>query len=286
MKEVIIDNIRYNFPQSWDDVPAHLLPKLHKESIRYAFKTEAAFTILLMATGLPHNSRFFAFRNKETKAKIQNLVTLPGESLHTLLKGDLFLGFMFKPNGLNNYAIQDFWHKGRHYIGPARHILDLKTIELVTAYNMFHLYSSKNEVQYLNKLIGLLFRPNKPFDFVRKLSPDYDRDKRQKLNPYHWEKHSERLSSLDHGTKLTILRQFSTAWQKFEQKHKALFQKSGSGKYDPEKWIDILTNMAGGAFGTLEQIKMHNAGEVFRKINHTIIENREKINELKKQRKR
>lgn len=281
MKTVEINDIEYQFPASWDDVPANKIAKIHTESVRYGFKPQAAFTILLLATNLPESPTWLRFRKKETRNKIENIVTLPGEWSHTLLKSENFLGFVFKPNGLTHYCITYFRHKCRKYVGPDKHILNLKTIELVTAYNMFYMYSSKHKIEYLNKLIALIYRAPKPFNFFRKLSTNYERDARQKLNAYHWELSAERIASLDHGLKLVILRQFSTAWASFEKKHKALFDKSGTGKYDPETWIDILTNLAGGAFGTLEDVKMHNASEVFRKINKTIIDNREKIRQLK-----
>lgn len=266
MKKIEVDSFSYNMPSQWADVEIKKAVQMHQLVWEYKSNKKKGIELLLLALG-------FSTKRKELKnPEVQNLLTLPAEWIHSLIRDKEFLGWMFSPNGLETYTLKNFWYKGQKYHGPARSILDLKTVELIAAYNRFLFYAQTEKEEHLNRLVALLYRPARPFVFAEKLSSKFEEDVRQKLNAWHWKQRTKKMEKLPMGTKLFILRQFSSEWAVFEKKRKNVFSQSkGSGKYDPKTWTKILLQLSGGAFGTLEQIKMHHCEEVFDKLEMDIV---------------
>lgn len=262
MKDIVIENKgshQYKITSDWTDFSNKELLLVHKILLESRFRAKAKIHLALFCLNLRTRKQILSDAGK-------NILTLPGEWMHTLLKDPKFLGWLNNPNGLKGYPLKSFWYKGRKYHGPARSILDLKMIELIAAYTRFLKYSNSGNIKMLDGLVALLYRPARPFYFIEKFFPTYNQDKRQKLNPYHLNKRTEHFQKLPLEIKHVVLRQFSSEWKVFQEKHKPVFSSSGVGKYDPDKWVEIMINLSGGAFGTLEQLKMHNADEVFKKI--------------------
>jgi hypothetical protein len=262
MKRVTVENLgafEYDFPVSWEDFSLDELIHVHELMFAYEANQVKGIELLLFCLGFKDKK---SFKSEEVK----NIIDLPGEWLHTLLKGEAFLGWMFKANGITHYPLKKFKHKYFTYFGPDRSCLDLVSIELIAAYTRFYYFSKTQKQDHLDSLVALLYRPARTLHFAEKYLPSFKPDIRTKLNSYHWKKRAKRLEKLPIGVKMLIVRQFSSEWKKFQEKYKHVFSGKGIGKYDPDNWIKLLINLSGGAFGTVEQIKMHNADEVFKKI--------------------
>jgi hypothetical protein len=265
MKPVYITNstkINYNFPNSWEDLSLKQIKRIHRYVMLYRIDATYAIKIILVALGLPISYTF----NKKKRNRVENIVTLPGEWLHHILHDESLLGWILKPDGMLKYPLKKFTCRGKTYHGPTRFILDVKTIELVSAYSFFYYYSTTQKEEYLNKMIAILYRPARIWWRLEKFTDSFERDIRQKLNAYHWEKQTKAIRRLDWGVKNTILRMFSSEWAAFEKDYPLVFSKSGDSKYNHDMWIKLLIQMSGGAFGTLEETKMTSADEVFKHI--------------------
>lgn len=262
MKKVTVENLKsfeYEIPSDWTDFSTKELIRVHELVQMYERKSTEGIRLILYCFGLRGKKQILSKR-------AQNIIELPGAWLHTLLKDGAFLGWIFKPNGIESYPLKKFRHNHLLFIGPARSCLDIATIELVAAYTRFFYFAQTKKTVHLDYLAALLYRPARPFYLIERLHSSYNRDIRVKLNPYHLEKRAKSFETLPIGIKMVILRQFSSEFAKFQKKYKNVFSGNGVGKYDPDNWIKILIQLSGGAFGTLEQIKLHNAEEVFKKI--------------------
>lgn len=105
------------------------------------------------------------------------------------------------------------WCGKRKYYGPADALQDITFCEYRTAHSYFVSYLETKHEEDLDWLIAVLYRPRKPFHFLRKMLPGYNGQQRVPFtalsNPILLEKRARKVASLPKAVRYAIFLYFS-----------------------------------------------------------------------------
>ncbi len=105
------------------------------------------------------------------------------------------------------------WCGKRKYYGPGDALQDITFCEYRTAHSYFASYLSSKDEMDLCRMIAVLYRPRKPFLFLRKLFPGFDGQQRipftSKSNPILLEWRARRITKLPIAVRYSIFLFFS-----------------------------------------------------------------------------
>lgn len=252
MKTISINDVEFNIPTNWNDLSKRQLLEVCR----------------LLNDNTPINQinilwYLFSFKIYKLKdLRNWNMIRkLPAEWIHTLLTDKTFFGFIFNKAELSNYPFKKIRIGRRVFYGPPNKILNIKAVEVTFGYELFKLYDKTKKMEFLDRLIAILYRERNWFSFLKSFKYGYNGDIRTDLNSYKMESRLKYISKLDHSIKLAIFLNFATCWENFQKlkQYEYVFQKvenSPSKKEDPLIWQKIMMKMAeSGVFGTLTQVE-------------------------------
>lgn len=155
------------------------------------------------------------------------------------------------------------WVHFRRYHGPADALNNLRFLEFVFADSYFVAYAQTQHVQWLDKLLAVLYRPGRWWGTAAA------GDRRQPFNEHLVGRRAERLARLPDDQKLVLLTWYRGCRQALEQRYPRVFaapREAPAADTAPDGWAFVLREMSGGAFGTLDETGQQNLHTVLAKM--------------------
>lgn len=171
--------------------------------------------------------------------------------------------FLFTGNKLTTQLLPTIEVPGKYKFfgtttlyGPASNFNDLTIAEFADCEYCLRKYADTKEEKWLNTLIGVLYRPCKRK--AELAASDFDGDKRQAYNFYLNDFMTVMVSKLHPTVKKAILLWYMGCRTAITQQYSFLFTKPNEAKASTSSWSDVIHDMAGPKFGTLEDTsKVH-----------------------------
>ncbi|MFZ4523500.1 MAG: hypothetical protein ACOYNC_17485 [Bacteroidales bacterium] len=221
------------------------------------------FGFAFMATEERENARGEIFRISELCDSFFEEIIQDGEKVRT-----------FKLNFTKN-MIPEIW--GRYY-GPSDALIDITFCEYRIAHSYYAAYLESNNEDDLNHLIAVLYRPAKPWLWLRKLLSSFDGQVRvpftSKYNPLHLEARVKEIAKLPMAVRYGIFLFFSGCEQflakgsvKVDGKEidfSIIYQKEDDAEDSPDiGLVGILYSLSETkVFGSIEQTDNQNLYDI------------------------
>lgn len=155
----------------------------------------------------------------------------------------------------------------RTFYAPADDLATVSFLEFAFADAYFVAYSNGGEAQWLNYLLGTLFRPQRAR--YRPHAADYGGDRRADFNEHLIEVHAARLASLPPATKLLVLTWYRGCRHALELRYRHVFTPATEEKAaaHPDGWAFVLREMSGAAFGAFTETGRQPVHQLLAKMN-------------------
>ncbi|GAB3233021.1 hypothetical protein GCM10027346_20670 [Hymenobacter seoulensis] len=176
------------------------------------------------------------------------------------------VGFITEGNELTAQLLPSVrvpWRRQR-YFGPRDSFRNLRFAEFIFADSYFVRYSQDRAPELLNKLLAVLYRPQRR-DY-RPHDADYAGDRREEFNEHLVEARAKHLARLPDAVKLAIYTWYAGCRDLLQQLYPHVFQPSNQETASAKGWDYVLREMSGGAFGTLAETSQQNTLMVLAKI--------------------
>jgi hypothetical protein len=144
------------------------------------------------------------------------------------------------------------WYQRRLW-GPADAFRNLRFLEFVFADSYFVAHASTGDEQWLNRLLAVLYRPQR-FPY-RPNSAKYSGDRRQDFNESLVDARAQQLAELPMAEKLAILTWYRGCRQALEQRYPLVFTPDHEQQAADNSggWAYVLREMSGAAFGSFDE---------------------------------
>jgi hypothetical protein len=237
MNCVFINNKKYTAPGSFNELSKeqllHIIALLHSRLNKISYQMKVLFTLV-------------SFKKKDLKGvNAEHLYDMLALTDFTLTKINLTKNLLpeIKVNGITLH-------------GPSDRLSNIIFIEFIKAEKYYIDYAKTNNEASLNKLVAILYRPQR-ID-ISATDPKFDGDIRERYNDHFIESRSAVGSPLA-GVPINIKRAIFFFYQSCRESIVAIFpeifQEPEEGS-KPEKgsqgWTDVLINLAGNKFGDME----------------------------------
>jgi hypothetical protein len=175
-------------------------------------------------------------------------------------------------------ALRPAWYRPRYY-APADELANVSFLEFAFADAYFVAYCHNREAQWLDQLLGTLYRPQRAG--YNPAAADYAGDRRAPFNENLIERHAARLARLPEATKLLVLTWYRGCRHALEQRYPDVFTPATDEQVrsHPDGWSFVLREMSGQAFGSFAETGRQEAGQVLAKMNDDVA----RANELRRQ---
>lgn len=253
MKIIEINDVKFNVPTSYNDLNGKALEMIAKLHVEQNAITQ--FNALFYLLGLKW------WRVSDLK-KWKLVYHLPAEWIHTLLVDKSLFVWIWDKSKLTTYKLQKFRIGLAFYYGPKKNVLNMNAIEITSCYELFKLYSETNNLNFLDRLIAIIYREKNWFWWIKRWRYGFDGDVRVPLSEYGVTRRTEKFKKLPEWKKVLVFLQFAGKWEEFEnlKRNKLLFPKfdevNTAKKQDPDAWKKIMMKMAEtNVFGTLSEVE-------------------------------
>jgi hypothetical protein len=155
----------------------------------------------------------------------------------------------------------------RTFYAPADELANVSFLEFAFADAYFVAYCNTQQVQWLDQLLGTLYRPQRAGYNPR--AADYAGDRRAPFNENLIEQYAGRLARLPEATKLLVFTWYRGCRHALEQRYPHVFTPATEEKVaaHPDGWAFVLREMSGAAFGAFAETGRQEAGQVLAKMN-------------------
>lgn len=248
MKIITINNRRYNFPESWNELMCNQLTAVMQ--LLFLQKQSAERMLLELVKVLAGMSRYHFMR-----APVEEL-----EEFFYLLQFVLQPDFEFTKNLLPGY---------QHRYGPADALSNLRMKEFTFTEDLFMRWceSERQDLMTLDELVAILYRPA-PAKYDLKKNPLGDNRCEYSQNVCQWEaKHIVNQWPLK--VKLAIAHWYDGCRRFIVDCNPDVF--SGGG--DPARYglVSVMLNVAeGGVFGTFDKVEEQYVNLVMMQLNEIV----------------
>lgn len=189
---------------------------------------------------------------------------------HFILNTLHLTDFVFKKNRLTSLP----FHRFKKKAAPAANFDNLKMKEFVFSEQYHKLFNETEDINYLNKLIAVLFRPE------NKTHRSGD-DRREALNENEIPMRAKEIAQWPKAVKWTILTWYSACKKALVEENKEVFSGAGSeGGSDESSMLSIMRTIAkDGTYGDFDKVE-----DLY--VKTMMLELRERVKEGKEQKRR
>lgn len=166
---------------------------------------------------------------------------------------------------------------GKTFYGPKSEFENICFAEFYYADIAYNNYKKEGEIQYLDQLCAILYRPAKSgYDFVL----DKDGDCREQFNANTIAYYSTKTAKWPMAVKQAILMYYDSCKLQLIRDYPEIFSQTSSSDEDGD-FFDVIRSLSGGKYGTFKEVEylpLHNG---LREIQCIILENERIKQQLK-----
>lgn len=292
MHEVKINDTILHIPSCWDGLSRKQLELIAGLALHSFPKNEFKRCLIFYVAGI--EVQHFVKRDLMDRSENLYQVKLRDSSTAMLSAAQLdeignIFNFLFKINDdgdivavdshLTVNLIKSFKVNGTVYFGPADKLFNITLSEFIHCETNLSKYIRTKDFQFLDRLIAILWRPQK--NALRRISNKYDGDRRTAFNDHKFEKRAIRIRALNKNTKIAILYfyQGCQAWYQNQFPHVFKGGKKASNNLGFLNLVDALT---GGDVSKIDDIRKSLLMDVMVHLERSAIEYEEMEQKLKK----
>lgn len=247
----INDKIVCPLYESWNEIPSHLLvaiaPTLLQKEISLADRSYIAATLLGFGTK--------DLRKPLRKAKPGDWDYLSTQVLALVLPR---YDFLFEDIQLTDQPQAALVVPSRMrllgskvFYGPASDFNNLTLAEFSDLEYCINQYDSTGEELWLNRFMAILYRPRNEQHTRR--SANFSGDVRQPYNIHLNDEYAELLRRIPAGCKAAAVLWYYGCRNAITEANKNLFSKDNQDKANGASWTDVIHELSGPKFGSIEQ---------------------------------
>jgi hypothetical protein len=269
MHEARINNTIINIPSKWDELQRRDLELIAGLSLmgcqEMMLKTQLLFYIAgisLRKTKSRPNLDDLQERLYQVKLRDSSTAYLSSAQVAEL--GNLF-DFLFHivesdegkksihiDSQLTKNLVPSFKVGGTIYYGPADRLFNITLSEFIHAETNLTRYSNTKEIQYLDNLIAILYRPQK--NIIRRSSSRFDGDRRTPFNDHKFEKRASKIRKLNHNIKICIYLFYQGCQWWYQQRFPHVFSHKKSSENNGLGFLNLVDALAGDDVTLTEKI--------------------------------
>jgi hypothetical protein len=260
MNKVEIGSFECEFAGGWDELSREeleLVARLFMEKLnKYEFKLRAILG-------------FMGIKKKVYKKLGAEDMCFLGESVNFLLDKEIVMTRNMFQVLSSRFQVFGF----NKLYGPGDGLRNINLIEFANCDSRFISFKFqvpsfgfqvpglKESESLLNEMLGVLWRRRKRFIWIEKILGRYDGDVREKYKDYRVKLNAKRIGRLPIETRLGMMMFYEGCRNVIISRHPNLFNQDnkGDGKYG---WAGVITEIAGGKFGTQDEPAESNAMNV------------------------
>jgi len=168
---------------------------------------------------------------------------------------------------LTAQLIPSFKIKGKRYYGPGADLSGYVGYEFIHADTYFMKYMENQNMEMLEKMISVLYRPENE----KLTKEEFEGDYRIPFTPYKAKQELPNIKKLPTWMKYAILMYYMGCRQGWENLHKNLFsQESESDAKENEGWSKIMLRIAGKEFGDYDKTVAQPIHTLFSKMDSDV----------------
>jgi len=162
-------------------------------------------------------------------------------------------------------TLRPAWYRPAFH-APADELANVSFLEFAFADAYFVAYCQTREAQWLDQLLGTLYRPERAR--YRPHAADYAGDRRAPFNENLIEQHAVRLARLPEATKLLVFTWYRGCRHALEQRFPRVFTPAteATAAAHPDGWAFVLREMSGQAFGAFAETGRQPAHQILAKM--------------------
>jgi hypothetical protein len=299
MHEVKINGTALRFPSEWNELTRHHLELIAGLCFGNLNLNEMRFkSFLLFYIAGIHVKEMDAFRDPESKSELLYQVSLADHSVAylspkqivTIADGFDFIFERKEKDGeitsvsldskLTKNLIPRFKVRATHYYGPSDRLFNISFAEYIHAETNANRFLKDKDVTYLDKLIAVLYRPER--SDVHPGSEEYNGDRRIKFNDHKIDERAEKISRINHNLKYAILLFYQGCQRWYHQQFPHVFSYKKGSKGDGLGFLGLVDALTDGDVTKNEKVRSSYLVDVMVHLERSAIEYEKQAERLKK----
>lgn len=292
MHEVKINDTLVRIPSCWDELSRKQLELVVGLASHSFEKNQFKRCLLFYAAGI--HVQELIYHNLHDRMDNLYQALLPDGNTAQLSTAQIdeiasLFNFLFKIDNDNEFITVDsqltvnlishFKVSGTSFYGPADKLFNITLSEFIHAETNLTRYLKSKEIEYLDRLIAILWRPQK--NPIRRISNHYNGDRRIPFNDHKFEKRAIRIHKLNHNTKMAILL-FYQGCQAWYQKQFPHVFKPGKKANNNLGFLNLVDALTTGDITKTDDIRKSYLMDVMVHLERVAIEHEEFESKIKK----
>jgi len=257
MIDVYFGKRAYAAPEAWNELTRRQLLKVMAIFDSPLPHIQGIILLTQILTNIPW-WRFFRFRSPHLEDAAGQIT-----------------GFLLEKNTLTRNLLPKY----RRCYGPADGFGNLTMGEFSFTEAFFQSWRNSDDVDWLHKLIAVLYRPKRS-NYDHKRNPDGDH--REKFNPNLIEQRAKKIARWPASVKKAIEQWYDGCRNQMIEQNPKVFE-GGSGEESLHGMWSVMRNVAkAGHFGDFDKIAEQYVGTIMMELNEVVVEAERQEAELKK----
>jgi hypothetical protein len=264
MNKLSIGDIKIEYPANWNELKREHLISLAQllqrdlSPVRFRF---FALLILLDAVILAKREKIIDHVRHYFVKRKKNRFLLSSLVFHDLLPTT---DFLMQTSKLTKNLFPVIKVNFANLYGPDDCLYNVSFEEFLMADRSFYDYLATGNMEHLDRLVAILYRPMRD-DYIPN-SSDYDGDIRQPFNDHLIDARLEKVASIKSHFKLGVFLFMQGCKYYIAGKFPKVFNKENEGKDDGLGYLGLIDHMNGGDPTKNEKIRKLNAYEAFTRL--------------------
>lgn len=297
MHEVKINNTLIWIPSSWDELNFRYLRLIAGQSYEQYGEMQFKMHLLFLGAGIMVKRTPSLENPLDRKEKLYLVNLSDGSTAHltsdqVTVLANLY-NFLFKfsedENGEKKVSIDShltinlvpkFKVNGITYYGPSSKLFNITLSEFIHAETNLSRYVKTKEIQYLDKLIAILYRPqDHKYDPD---SPQFNGDRRAPFNDHRIDDRAKKISKLTHNLKICIFLFYTGCQWWYQQQFPHVFSSNGKKPGNNLGFLNLVDSLTAGDVTKLDEVRGSLLMDVMVHMERAAIELEEMKEKMKK----
>lgn len=297
MHEVKINNTLIRIPASWDELNIRYLRLIAGQSYQQYTEMQFKTDLLFFGAGI-YVKRSEIEKDPENRQEDLYKVKLSDLSIAYMTSSQItalcnLFDFLFRvqetdkgerkvsiDSHLTKNLIPTFKVSGVTYFGPSEKLFNITLSEFIHAETNLTRYKETKQVDYLDKVIAILYRPENPK--YNPDSPDFNGDRRIPFNDHRFEERARKICRMNHNLKICIFLFYTGCQWWYQQQFPHVFSHKSNKSGNNLGFLNLVDALTAGDVTKTDQIRETLLMDVMVHMERAAIEFEEMERKMKK----